>query len=204
VCKLELPKTNEYFGNSSRTKDGFRHQCKKCRNKEYLDDQERLIKKSKLYYENNKEKCLESSKLYRQKNLDWYQSNNRIYYQNNKAKMIATSKRNLYKRIENDVGFKMLQRCRKRLYEAIKEKVKSARTKELIGCTTEELKIHIENQFTDGMNWNNYGKWHIDHIIPCASFDFSKQENQFICFNYKNLQPLWAIDNIRKSDNIVT
>lgn len=55
------------------------------------------------------------------------------------------------------------------------------------------------------MNWSNYGRtgWHIDHIIPIASFDFSKKENIEKCFHYSNLQPLWAVDNIRKSNKLI-
>jgi DNA/RNA endonuclease G (NUC1) len=55
------------------------------------------------------------------------------------------------------------------------------------------------------MNWENYGKngWHIDHIIPCASFDLTDPKQQKNCFHYTNLQPLWAADNIRKSDKIL-
>ena len=68
----------------------------------------------------------------------------------------------------------------------------------LIGCEIDFLMYHIQKQFTKGMNWNNYGDWHIDHIKPCALFDLSKSKEQNICFNFKNLQPLWAIDNFRK------
>ena len=62
----------------------------------------------------------------------------------------------------------------------------------------------MENKFQDGMNWENYGfyGWHIDHIIPCSSFDMIDPEQQKICFHYSNLQPLWAADNFRKSDKV--
>ena len=73
-------------------------------------------------------------------------------------------------------------------------------TIELIGCTIEELRSHLESQFVNGMSWDNYGRtgWHIDHIRPCASFDLSDPVQQRQCFHYSNLQPLWAADNIRK------
>ena len=70
----------------------------------------------------------------------------------------------------------------------------------LVGCNSKELKEHLESQFIEGMNWNNYGEWHVDHIKPCAAFDLSDPIQQKECFNYTNLQPLWAKDNIRKSD----
>jgi hypothetical protein len=61
---------------------------------------------------------------------------------------------------------------------------------------------HIESMFSEGMSWDNYGEWHMDHIIPCSHFDLSIKSQQLECFNYKNMQPLWAIDNIRKGDRI--
>jgi len=114
--------------------------------------------------------------------------------------MKQNSKKSLYRRTEQDIGFRILQRCRKRLWDALKRNVKSKRTIELIGCSVDELLAHLESQFQEGMNWDNYGEWHIDHIKPCAMFDFSKEEDQKECFHYTNLQPLWAIENIRKSN----
>jgi hypothetical protein len=72
----------------------------------------------------------------------------------------------------------------------------------LIGCNIEQLKQHLQNQFKLGMSWDNHGKWHIDHIRPCASFDLSKPEEQRKCFHYTNLQPLWAEENISKKDKV--
>ncbi|NBQ17559.1 hypothetical protein EBU24_04530 [bacterium] len=82
---------------------------------------------------------------------------------------------------------------------------KSKHTMELLGCSIEELKIYLEKQFVKGMCWNNYGKkgWHIDHILPCASFDLTDPEQQKICFHYTNLQPLWAKDNYKKRDKVI-
>jgi hypothetical protein len=72
----------------------------------------------------------------------------------------------------------------------------------LIGCSMDELKIHLSSMFKEGMSWDNYGKWHIDHIKPCASFNLSDPAQQKECFHYSNLQPLWAIENIKKSDQL--
>ncbi|MCP4324370.1 MAG: hypothetical protein GY787_21430 [Alteromonadales bacterium] len=68
-----------------------------------------------------------------------------------------------------------------------------------VGCSISEFKIYIENQFTSGMNWDNYGEWHMDHIRPLASFDLTDQKDIDIAFNYTNIQPLWANDNLTKS-----
>jgi len=74
----------------------------------------------------------------------------------------------------------------------------------LLGCSPDFFKKHIESNFTEGMTWENYGVkgWHIDHILPCASYDLSSLEQQKMCFHYSNLQPLWWYDNIKKSDSI--
>jgi len=72
----------------------------------------------------------------------------------------------------------------------------------MLGCTINELWIHLEKQFKQGMTRQNHGKWHIDHIIPCVSFDLTKPEEQSKCFHYTNLQPLWASENLAKGSKI--
>ena len=67
-----------------------------------------------------------------------------------------------------------------------------------LGCTREDLTTHLEGLFQDGMTWDNYGDWHIDHIKPCSKFDLSTEKAQAECFHYTNLQPLWAKDNLSK------
>lgn len=66
-----------------------------------------------------------------------------------------------------------------------------------MGCTPKEMMAHIESQFADGMNWGNYGVsgWHLDHIIPCQRFDLSKEEHCMVCFNWRNIRPLWGRKN---------
>lgn len=78
-----------------------------------------------------------------------------------------------------------------------------SQTIKLIGCSIEQLKQHLEKQFKLGMSWFNYGKWHVDHIKPCASFDLTDIEQQKQCFNYTNLQPLWAEENLVKGKTCI-
>jgi hypothetical protein len=92
---------------------------------------------------------------------------------------------------------------RNRILKVLKGRNKSKSTLKLLGCTIEFLKNHLESKFTKGMSFSNYGKWHIDHIRPCASFDLSKSSEQHKCFHYTNLQPLWAKDNREKRDKIL-
>ena len=96
----------------------------------------------------------------------------------------------------------MVHNLRSRMHQALNGKCKADTTKALLGCTYEEARAHIEAQFTEGMSWDKMGLHgiHIDHIRPCASFDLSDPEQQRECFHYTNLQPLWAEDNLKKSD----
>lgn len=95
-----------------------------------------------------------------------------------------------------------------RLRMAIKQNSKSGSTLTLLGCTIAYLKKHIESLWADGMTWENYGNpngdhtncWHIDHIKPCTSFDLRYADQQAMCFNYTNLQPMWGKENILKSN----
>ena len=107
------------------------------------------------------------------------------------------------KRVKEDPEYRLLFALRRRLSKAVAKSgaVKSARTMELIGCSVDYLMAYLEVQFTDGMTWDNHGEWHIDHIRPCASFDLTDPAQQRECFHYSNLQPLWAADNLAKSDN---
>lgn len=87
---------------------------------------------------------------------------------------------------------------------AVSGRVKSLHTEELIGCSMEYLRQHLEGQFTEGMAWDNYGKsgWHVDHIIPLSYFDLMDPEQQKRAWHYTNLQPLWAVDNLKKNNKI--
>lgn len=73
----------------------------------------------------------------------------------------------------------------------------------LVGYTSEELMDHLQSKFTEGMNWKNYGKWHIDHIKPVVLFRFKVPEDDEFkkCWSLKNLQPLWAEENFKKNAN---
>lgn len=98
----------------------------------------------------------------------------------------------------NNLEYKLTSILRSRLTDALKGKCKSKKTMELIGCNIDILKKYIELKFKDGMNWDNYGKWHIDHVRPCSSFDLTDVKQQEQCFHYTNLQPLWATENLQK------
>lgn len=107
-------------------------------------------------------------------------------------------------RYESEPQFRVAVVLRKRILMALKTRgiSKSRSVRELIGCTIPDLRQHLEAQFRDGMSWQNHGEWHIDHIMPCAAFDLTSLEEQKKCFHFSNLQPLWAEENMRKSNKL--
>ncbi|NRP47551.1 hypothetical protein XMD543_001601 [Marinobacterium sp. xm-d-543] len=119
--------------------------------------------------------------------------------QSNKRKYFREYQR---ERAEKDPNFRMASALRARIRAAVKSGGgnKKAKTEELIGCSFEYLLFHLEAQFSEGMSWENYGEWHIDHIKPVAAFSNigTCEVQQRECFHFSNLQPLWAVENLRK------
>lgn len=106
----------------------------------------------------------------------------------------------------DEIQLRILHNLRTRTWMALNGKIKkSTTTIELLGCSIEYFKQHIEKKFKKGMSWENYGfnGWHIDHIKPCSSFDLTYLKQQKECFNYRNLQPLWAEENYAKAQKIL-
>jgi len=109
------------------------------------------------------------------------------------------------KKLNQTPKYKLINTMRSRLNEYLKQRgyKKDRRTFNVIGCTPNELRSHIESQFVEGMSWENYSHttWHIDHIIPISSAN--NQEEIYKLSHYTNLQPLWAKDNYEKSNKII-
>jgi len=216
-CEDWFPATNVYFNKNCQKRDGLTPRCKKClnvqaeiyreRNEEkikitkrkiYDRDKERIGAKVKEYRENNKEKVAEFQREYRLRNLEEIKEKKKKYYLENKKERMEYYAEYQRKRLKNDPNFRLKHLLRRRVHHALKGRIKSLRTIDLIGCPSHYLRIHLEKQFKTGMSWGNHGEWHIDHIRPCASFDLSDPEQQKQCFSYKNLQPLWANENLEK------
>lgn len=164
--------------------------CKKChliKKQEWRKNNlEEYKKQTKNYYEKSKKIQAEKKKKWISENRKKYNS----YWTNRKKK---------------DILFKLKTQMRSRIcnYLGFMKVTKKNKTMEVLGCTPQELKEHLEKQFVDGMNWDNYGVkgWNIDHIIPLSS---AKNEEEFykLC-HFTNLQPLWWRDNLIKRDKIV-
>lgn len=94
----------------------------------------------------------------------------------------------------------LAKRLRTRLYVALKKDFKSGSAVRDLGCSIQELRVHLEKKFQIGMTWENYGKWHIDHIKPLSKFNLTEREELLLVSHYTNLQPLWARENIIKGN----
>ena len=127
-----------------------------------------------------------------------YQRANKEKYQ---ARKLARHK----ERRETDVEFNLKLRLRRRMNGAMHsaDTTASASTMQLLGCSPSELRSHLEAQFVDGMSWDNYGEWEVDHIRPCVSFNLVDIAQQQECFHYSNLQPLWMSDNRSKGGKLI-
>lgn len=148
-------------------------------------------------YSSRHKKVAEYNKIYRHANLEKVRKLSQKWEKENRS--YRTSQRKI--RYHLDEKFRLTVILRNRFYELVSKGWKSQSVLKLLGCSLEELKSYLEGKFREGMNWENHGQWHIDHIKPCSSFDLSKKEEREICFNYKNLQPLWALDNLVKGSN---
>lgn len=174
------------------------YQANKEKKKAYSEANGEKIKAyKKAWNETNGEKL----KAYREANKEKQKASSKAYYQANKEKLNASNKHYKKKRRKEDPVYRLVNNMRNGLYQVLSGKAKSSHTMEYVGMSPDELMNHLENKFTEGMTRDNYGKWHIDHIRPLASFDFTgpdREEQLHIAWSHTNLQPLWALDNIRK------
>jgi hypothetical protein len=134
------------------------------------------------------------TKEYKEMKRKW----DRKYNAKNKEKIRKQKLEYWHYKYETDINFRLKAILRSRITKLVRGESKNGSALRDLGCSLDELKIHLENQFQDGMSWDNYGEWHIDHIVPLASFDLTDREQFLKACHYTNLQPLWAEDNLKK------
>jgi hypothetical protein len=166
---------------------------KKVADKKWRDNnKEYMSNKSKTWYEQNKEYRKEYLKEYREKNIDNIRKTKRDYERNRKA---------------SDPLYKLISNFRTAIYQVLKESnvEKNGHYFDILGYTPEELINHLEKQFTEGMTWDNYGEFHVDHKLPISSFNIKEigDEEFMRCWCLDNLQPMWGEENIRKSNKVL-
>jgi hypothetical protein len=177
-CGEELPLDQFHKKKYKSGSVGYKSWCKNCAR----------IRRAR-WYKNNTEKAKASNARWRKDNPEKVRAIDSNYEKNRRA---------------IDPTYKLVRNIRRAIRKAIKRNTKSNHTTELLGCSIKYLRQHLEDQFVEGMNWDNYNTngWHIDHIIPLDYFDFSDPDQQKRAWHYTNLRPLWASDNIKKGNKI--
>ena len=202
-CKKEKD-INEFHKNKRNT-DGHKGTCKTCC-RLYVDEHiEKKRQYEKNHYEERKPKRKNYFKEYRK--TDKYKESKKRSYLKNRDKWKKESpehrRRREKGRYENDLTYNIIKKLRTRFYKAVTRNSKHSSILDLVCCSIDDLKKHIESLFQEGMTWDLLvtGKIHIDHIKPIDQFDMTDYEEQKKCFHWSNLQPLWAKDNLEKSSS---
>lgn len=210
--KCKKMKDISLFNKDKSSKDGHRSNCKECcreyRIKYRAENSEKLKKRSKNRVVDKDKKKLLNDKYYLA-NIDKLKQKSNEYYQKNREKKLEyqkkyqrenRDKRNKYllERRKNDPLFNLITNIRNLIYNSFYYNgyEKPSKTQELLGCSFQELKEHLENKFENWMSWDNKGLyngelnhgWDIDHIIPLSSVE-TEEDIMKLC-NYENLQPL--------------
>jgi len=231
-CKLDKPldafyeQENGRLGRTIRCKICHDQKSQETKNKQrerYQNNREKLLAYQKEYNSGNKQKISAYQKIYSHENREKVNQHSRQFRDKNREQILAREKQYRVDNVE-EIAEKHIHRkttdpeyhlricVGDRIRKAIKHHptIRAGSSIELIGCTIKELMVHLEELFIEGMSWDNYGRekgmkcWEMDHIIPCSSFNLTIDSEQFKCFNYQNLQPLWAEDNNAKriQDNL--
>ena len=177
---------------------------KRAQKKYYLKKKDQIFNQQKQYKKKNKKKTNETQKKYRSENVEKIREIVRKSYQKNKIKKKIYTKIYSQKRRKTDPVFRLMGNIRTRFYLFLNSKKihKKNKTFDLVGCTPKELKEYIEKKFLPGMSWDNYqlNTWNIDHIKPLSLAKNIDDIIRLKLMHYTNLQPLWALDNLRKSN----
>lgn len=201
-----LLKKKEY---TQRTKEHRR----KYNSEYWAKNKEELAQKNKIWRENNKEHIKEKNKekTLNGKNKQYNKTNYekhkeariksaKEYYLKHKERLNKLSTKRKREELRANPTLRLMRNIQREINHHIRKKHKTSKYLELFGWTIEDLVKRLESQFKDGMTWDNYGEWHLDHIIPQSWYDFAKEEEIIKCWSLDNLQPLWAVDNISKGN----
>lgn len=217
VCsKCKEPKELFLFNKNKARKDGYNNNCKSCCKEIYQNNKNIILERNKKYVDNNIEVIKEYRKNYRNSNKDSAKEYRKVYYNKNKEHLLKNAKEYRLKNLEsiniwkksyengqmlNNPLYLFKKRVRTLIGNSFKRACKGFykkgnKTEEILGCDLYTFKDYIESMFKVGMSFDNYGEWHIDHIIPLAT---ASNEYEIIKLNhYTNLQPLWATENFKK------
>lgn len=188
---------------------------KAYRRQHYLKNKEKQLAQSKLNYEQNKDKKLAQHKAWFLAHPGYAAKSAKKWANSEKGKVCRDNYYKLHgdERRKAAREYKAMKRRTDPLYRSIEAArgmirgsisrmgyTKKAKSTTILGCSFPQFKKHIEEKFVDGMTWLNHGEWHIDHIKPLST---ANTEEEVLKLNhYTNLQPLWAVKNLQKGDNV--
>lgn len=193
MTKIEQRQYDRRYYAAHREKRLHQKRAWHAANREYAN------KKRSDYWKNHREEARAYQRAWSKRNREKAAARMRNWRAVNKTECRKHHREEMQRRFKNDPNFRFENQMRCRIRHALKNKgVKSSSTVKLLGASIPFVRGYLESKFLPGMGWHNHGEWHIDHRRPCASFDLSDPEQQRACFHYSNLQPLWAVDNLRK------
>jgi hypothetical protein len=199
LCEFDKCKTN---------KDGLHYQCKTCRKEYNIKNRERKRLYNQAYFEKNKLDLLVKNKKYREENAEKIRIQKKGYRERmvqhikmQNKKYLPIKKLKIKERRKNDKNFQISEILRSKVNKMLKGR--NTTYINIIGCDIVTLKSWLEFRFDNTMSWENLGSyWQIDHILPINQFNFSRELDQKVCFNWTNLQPLLSSENRKKSDKL--
>ena len=200
ICsKCNVEKSIKEFSFRKDTKK-YHRQCKVCfttKNVDYYkENKEKIDAKNVAYRKENKEKIAAQRADYTQRNKEKIAAKKAHYYRENKEKIVAKNAGYIRNRYKNDETFRLIQKTRSRIYEALNGRGKSFQTRYILGISLDLYKKWIRFQMTPEMDFSNI---HIDHVKPISSFDISNEDELLEAFNWINTQPLLKKDNLKKN-----
>lgn len=225
-CGELKPATLDFFHAYKRSPDGVRSVCMLCRSKDnaehrdertakkrehYAKNRDRLLAITHANYKKNAEKLREYAREQHRKNRDRNLRRMQINWDENRdilnEKRRPKARERFYRLYGNDLTFTLIHRVGALIRRTLRfNKKKDGKMKDILGFTADELRQHIENQFTDGMDWTKFlkGEIHLDHKIPINFYKPQSVDDPAFkeCWALSNLQPLWARDNLSKGHKI--
>ena len=187
-CKCKIEKSIAEYCVGLSNNDGLQKRCKECDSSTH-----------KVYHQDNLEV---RRAVIRQRYHTSQKENQKQYRLAHKAELTVYYREYRQERIKTDLNYKLSRYLRTRLYNAVKGGYRGSSAVRDLGCSLDFFTKYIAQKFTIGMSWDNYGEWHLDHIVPLASFDLSDREQCLLACHYSNMQPLWATDNLVKGPKI--
>lgn len=208
VIKTCIVETCKFIGDENLFKKG-KNTCKKCYNLSRRGRKRNQLSPKALAHKKEYDKAFFKRSDVKEQRKKYHREYSREYSKRSHVR----DKKNAYKRSEkykkkrnakrkNNPQCKISENLRSRIRQCVKNKTESSSN--LLGCPIELFLEWLEFNFDENMSWDNYGEyWHMDHVIPCRSFDLSDTEQQFKCFNWTNVYPLEGRENESKNDKII-